>query len=263
MDVPDGARSRRWPTVRGRSLVLSPDARLAAVLCRSEPEILVHELATGALVARLPGPGGMYRQGNLRFSSDGRLFASVVNSGLMRSRSRWTSGRCRTSSCSGDCRQQGEILPAWTSPPTPAGPTSQAADQTISIYDLATWEVCPHPQRPTGMRCGVWPCSPNGTQLASGSRDATIRFWSTAVQSDAFARWPLPPATREFYLRRMVKPSPRSRPTNSCRSGAVRIFTAWRRCRCLSPTASTIPTANGLRWPWLPKALVWRSWRHA
>ncbi len=199
MDVRDGRTITAWPTVRGRDLVLSPDARLAAVQCRSEPEVVVHELDTGAPVARLPGPGGMYRQGNLRFSPDGRLFANVVNSGsdaLEKSVNFWsvpdfklvrrlqTTGRAFTGvDFSPDSRQ------AYLS----------GADQTISIYDLATWECV---RILSGHRDEVWcvACSPDGSRLASGSRDATIRFWSAAVQSDALPGWPLPPATREAYL---------------------------------------------------------------
>jgi eukaryotic-like serine/threonine-protein kinase len=199
MDVRDGRAITAWPTVRGRSLALSPDARLAAILCRSVPEVVVHELDTGAPVARLPGPGGMYRQGNLRFSPDGRLFASVVNSGadaLEKSVDFWSVPDFKLIR---RLQAPGRVFTGVDFSPDSRRAYLASADQTISIYDLATWECV---RIVNGHRDEVWcvACSPDGTQLASGSRDATIRFWSTAIQSDVFACWPLPPATREFRL---------------------------------------------------------------
>lgn len=200
MDPRDFRTINSWPAANGRSLVLSPNARFAAIQSRGLPEIVVHELDTGATVARLPGPGGFYRQGNHLFSPDGRLLAIVVNSGggddIEKSADFWSVPEFklirRLSSSAG-----GFSSVAFS--PDSRWAYLSAADQTISIYDLATWECI---RTLHGHRDEVWSvaCSPDGKQLASGGRDQKIRFWSTAIQSDASAHWPLPPATREAYL---------------------------------------------------------------
>ena len=199
MDTRDGHTITAWPTARGRTLVLSPDARLAAIQYFAAPEVVVHELESGATVARLPGPGGFYRQGNLRFSPDGRLFASVINSGsdaLEKSVDFWSVPDFRLIR---RLQATGRSFTGVDFSPDSRQAYVSGADQTIAIYDLATGECR---RVLNGHRDEVW-CvarSPDGTLLASGSRDTTIRFWSAAGQSDAFVRWPLPDATRELYL---------------------------------------------------------------
>ncbi len=42
--------------------------------------------------------------------------------------------------------------------------------------------------------------SPDGTQLASGSRDETVRLWSATVRTGALAHWSFPPGTGEVHL---------------------------------------------------------------
>jgi WD40 repeat protein len=73
------------------------------------------------------------------------------------------------------------------------------ADQTIAVYDVATLNQV---DTLHGHRDEVWcvAASPDGTQVASGSRDGTVRIWSTAVQAGALAHRSLPPGTREVYL---------------------------------------------------------------
>lgn len=199
MDARDLRPVKTWPAVKSRILALSPDSRHAAMQCAGPAEIVVCELATGVEVARLPGTGGSYRQGNIGFSPDGRLFASVVGRGTS-SLGRWVdfwsvpefkllrkleleNTHFTWVAFSADSRRA--YLPC--------------ADQSIAVYDLSTWSrmdaLCGH-------RDEVWcaAVSPDGSQLASGSRDETIRIWPTAVRADAGTHWSFPPATREVYL---------------------------------------------------------------
>lgn len=199
MDASDHHIVTSWSAIDGRTLVLSPDGRYAAVQSSPQPEIVVYEFGTGAEVARLSGPGGSYRQGNIAFSPDGRIFGSVVGRGTS-SLGRWT-----------EFWSVPDFLPIQKLQPKDThftGVTFSAdsqhaylasADQTIAIYDVSNWS-----RRATlrGHRDEVWcvAVSPDGTQLASGSRDGTVRIWPTADLPGARTGWPLPPTTREVYL---------------------------------------------------------------
>ncbi len=199
MDAGDFHTITSWPAVNGRSLVLSPDARYAAVQSRPEPVVVVYELETGVEAARLPGPGGAYRQGSMLFSPDGRILASVVargTSGLGRwvdfwsvpdftliRRLEWADTHVTGVTFSPDSRH------AYLA----------RADQTIAVHDVATLNQVDSLH---GHRDEVWcvAVSPDGTQLASGSRDETVRVWSATVRTGALTHWSFPPATREAYL---------------------------------------------------------------
>ncbi len=83
-------------------------------------------------------------------------------------------------------------------------PDSQLAylasgDQSIAVYDLTNWARV---RTLHGHRDEIWciALSSDGRWLASGSRDQTIRFWSTAAPPEAAVDWPLSAATREVYL---------------------------------------------------------------
>jgi WD40 repeat protein len=188
-----------WPAANGCSLAVSPEARYVAVQSRQQPEVVVYELATGTQVAVLPGPGSRYRQGNLRFSPDGRMLASVV--------------------CS-DADEIDKRVDFWSVPDfkliyrlQPVGTRFSSIafsadsrfaylaseDQSIAVYEMANWTRV-HTLH--GHRDQIWciALSSDGRWLASGGRDQTIRFWSTTVSPEASAHWPLPPATREVYL---------------------------------------------------------------
>ncbi|MHC1767951.1 MAG: WD40 repeat domain-containing serine/threonine protein kinase [Verrucomicrobiia bacterium] len=199
MDAGDHHTVTSWPAISGRTLVLSPDGRYAAVQSAPQPGIVVYEFGTGAEVARLSGPGSSYRQGNIAFSPDGRIFGSVVARGTS-SLGRWA-----------EFWSVPDFLPVQKLQPKDTHFTGvtfsldsqqaylASADQTIAVYDVSNWS-----RRATlrGHRDEVWcvTVSPDGKQLASGSRDGTVRIWSTAVRPDASPAWPLPPATREVYM---------------------------------------------------------------
>lgn len=188
-----------WPAISGRTLDVSPDARYVAVQHRQQPETVVYELSTGNPVAVLPGPGSHYRQGNLRFSPDGRVLASVVDSGA------------------DDIEKQVDI---WSVPQftllqrlRPAGTRFTCitfsldsrfaylarVDQSIAVYDAANWTLVRtlHGHRD---EIGCVALSPDGRWLASGSRDHTIRFWSAKAAPEVPMDCSLPQATREVYL---------------------------------------------------------------
>ncbi len=199
MDARDFHTIASWPAVNGRSLVLSPDARYAAVQSRPDPEVVVYELATGVVAAQLPGPGGAYRQGSILFSPDGRILASVIargTSGLGRWVDFWSVPEFKLIRRleSADTHVTGVAF----SPDSSHAYLSRA-DQTIAVYDVATLNQV---DTLHGHRDEVWcvAASPDGTQLASGSRDGTVRIWSAAVQAGALAQHSFPPDTREVYL---------------------------------------------------------------
>jgi eukaryotic-like serine/threonine-protein kinase len=199
MDPGDHRVIASWPAVNGRSIVLSPDARYAAVQPRGAPEVIVYELATGAKVTTLPGPGPFYRQGNLLFAPDGHMLASVIGPGS----SEWERSVQFWSVPGFKLIQR--LQPAESHFTGVAfSPDSRraylaSADQTISIYDLATWARM---KVLRGHRDEVWcvAASRDGRYLASGSRDQTIRLWPTTVQAESQTHWSLPKNTREVYL---------------------------------------------------------------
>lgn len=188
-----------WPAIDGRALAVSPDARYAAVQSRQTAEIIVYELATGARVVVLPGPGRQYRQGNLRFSPDGRLLASVVHSGADEIQKRvdfWSVPQFRLVH---KLPAAGTHFSSVTFSPDARFAYLASGNQSIAVYEAAKWDLI---QTLHGHRDEIWclALSPDGRWLASGSRDETIRFWSATVPPAAPTSWSLPSATREVYL---------------------------------------------------------------
>ena len=188
-----------WPAVAGRTLGVSPDGRYAAVQSLQEAEIVVYDLATGAQLVALPGPGNQYRLGDVRFSPESRILASVVYSGADEIEKRvdfWSVPHFRLIQ---RLQQAGSHFSSVTFSPDGRFVYLASGNQSIAVYDLATWAAVHtfHGHRDE-IRCIA--LSPDGRWLASGSRDQTIRFWSSIIQPEAPTSWALPSATREVYL---------------------------------------------------------------
>jgi len=200
MDAQDFRIVTSWPAGDGRTLVLSPDGQFVAVQGRPEPVVAVYELATGVKRAQLPGPGGGYRHGNLLFSPDGRMLASVVSPGG--EGEKWVDFWSVP-----DFQLIHRLQPTETHYTGVAfSPDSRqvylsGTDQTISVYQVTSWTRL---RTLHGHRDEVWclAVSPDGRWLASGSRDETIRIWPTTAVTDAQDAWSLAENTQEVYLAR-------------------------------------------------------------
>lgn len=188
-----------WPAINGRTLVVSPDARYVAVQARQSPEVMVYELDTGTLVAVLPGPGGRYRQGNLQFSPDGYLLASVVYSGADEIDKRVDFWSVPEFKLIHRLQPAGTRFSGIAFSPDSRFAYLASGEQSIAVYEITNWSRV---DTLHGHRDEIWcvALSSDGRWLASGSRDQTIRFWSTTVAPEASTHWPLPSATREVYL---------------------------------------------------------------
>lgn len=185
------------PTGSGRGLAISPDARFIAVMLRLAEAVTVWDRTSRSLVAELPGPGPFYRQGNLLFSPDGGKLA-IVTGKMIRERGRvdvWSvPGFNKLRSVEMDQADvSGVAFSADSQRVYVAG-----TNQRIAVYDLASGQLL---DSLVGHRDEVWcvATSPDGSLLASGSRDETIRIWSTARQASVDAL-PLPSSTRQVYL---------------------------------------------------------------
>lgn len=186
----------RTGSVRG--IAFSPDSQIFAVMLRQLEKVVLWNWTARAVVAELPGPGPFYRHGNLVFSPDGKTLAVVIGKLNLEERrvdlwrvpegTKIRSIEHRLADFSGAAFSQDSRFVYLS-----------CTDQSINKYEVDTGKQV---ERLQGHRDEVW-CiarAPDGTTLASGSRDGTIRCWPARTEASRPEMFPLPASTRQAYL---------------------------------------------------------------
>jgi RNA polymerase sigma factor (sigma-70 family) len=177
-DVDSGAEIRRWATLGGWKVALSPDGKMLAGFSDTAAVYTINlwDLATGEKIRELPHEGQLDGMTALAFSPDGRTLVSGGDRVLRRFDV--TTGKQQELFGTGHGQTHAMAF-------TPDGKTlAVASHDDATLWDTATWkEIRKIPEKYVYSLA----ISPDGTRLATGVGGDTVRVWETATGKEKAA----------------------------------------------------------------------------